>query len=84
MENIFIISTIIAIVYSIARFIEMRFILKENRPIKDMVRDSVIVYVSSMAGGFIFDQLNPITSAVKAVTGEKTSSTGAFVDEPNF
>ena len=86
MEKMFIISTAIAIVYSIFRFIEMRFILKENRPIKDMVRDTVIVYISAISGVFIFDQLNPLKSVAKSITGQTAGEgqAGAFVDAPNF
>ena len=35
----------------------MRFILKENKPVKDIIRDTVLVYLSSVVGVFIFDQI---------------------------
>ena len=56
MEKFFIIATAIAITYVSIKFIEMRFILKENKPVKDIVRDTVLVYLSSVVGVFIFDQ----------------------------
>jgi len=42
MENIFMIATIISIVFFIVKFIEMRFIEKESKPLKYLVRDTLL------------------------------------------
>ena len=84
MEKFFIIATAIAITYVSIKFIEMRFILKENKPVKDIIRDTVLVYLSSVVGVFIFDQINPIKSLAKSVTGQATVNPAAFVDQPTF
>ena len=76
MESIFAISLAIAIVYFILKFGEMRLISKEERPMKLMLRDTIAVYLSSVVGMYVVDQLGD------AVV--KKSPTTAFVGEPEF
>jgi hypothetical protein len=76
--NIFVIAAIVSIVFLIMKFIEMRFIEKENKPLKLLIRDALLVYVSVVSGYFIFEQLN---SSVEKMTG---GSTPVFVDNPEF
>jgi hypothetical protein len=77
MENIFIIAGIISIIYIISKFIEMRFVDKENKPLKLLIRDTVLVYFSVILGYFIIDQLKPIGIS------QKTNPT-VFTDNPEF
>jgi hypothetical protein len=76
MENIFIIAIIISIIFLIFKFIEMRFIEKENKPLKFLVRDTLIVYCSVISGYFILEQLNPV------IVSEII--TPVFTDNPEF
>ena len=76
MENIFIIAIIISIIFLIFKFIEMRFIEKENKPLKFLVRDTLIVYCSVVSGYFILEQLNPV------IVSEII--TPVFTDNPEF
>ena len=55
----------------------MRMILKEARPIKELIRDTIMVYLSAIAGMFIIDQMGSITTAGK-------KSTNVFVGSPEF
>ena len=41
---------VVSIIYGLLRFIEMRFILKENKPLKDLFRDTIIVFISTVIG----------------------------------
>ena len=66
---------IVSIIYVIFRFIEMRFILKENKPLKVLFRDTIIVYLSVVAGLFVMGQF--ASSAIK-------SAPKVFTDMPNF
>lgn len=78
MENIFLISAIVAAVYFLMKFIEMRFILKESRTLKSQLRDAILVYVSAVLALFIYDNVsetNKVTSAV---------DTPAFTGMPGF
>ena len=77
MNNIFANAGIIAVVYSLIKFVEMRMILKESRPVKELLRDSIIVYISTIAGMFIIDQMDSITTIGK-------KSTNVFVGNPEF
>ena len=77
MNNIFVNAGIIAVVYSLIKFVEMRMILKESRPVKELLRDSIIVYISTIAGMFIIDQMGSITTMGK-------KSTNVFVGNPEF
>ena len=77
MNKMFVNAGIIAVVYLLIKFVEMRMILKEARPIKELIRDTIMVYLSAIAGMFIIDQMGTITT-----TGKK--STNVFVGSPEF
>lgn len=81
MENIFVIATIISVFFLITKFIEMRFIEKENKPLKLLVRDSLLVYFSVILGYFVINQVTPL---VNSVGGANTNLTPIFTDNPEF
>jgi len=49
---------VISFLFLIAKFIEMRFITKENVPPKILVRDALLVYVAVIVAHYIMTQLN--------------------------
>ena len=75
MQRLFLVSTVVAITYVLIRFIEMRFILKENKPLKVLFRDTIIVYLSTVSGLFVLDQF---------ATSIGKSAPKVFTDIPNF
>lgn len=75
--EIFVTAAIISFVFLIAKFLEMRFIEKEAKPLKHLIRDSLIVYFSVVAGHFVINQLNPVLEGGKRATP-------AFTDNPGF
>ncbi len=76
MDNaIFLTSVCISIVYLLFKFIEMRFILKENKPMKLLFRDTIIVYFSVVIGYLVYNQFNEQTI-------EK--ATEVFTNAPSF
>ena len=77
MDNIFIQAGIISVLYLLAKFVEMRFVLKENKPIKLLMRDTIIVYISAVAGLYIIEQFLLQGEARKTVPK-------AFIDNPTF
>lgn len=79
MENIFLIAAIISVVFLISKFIEMRFIEKETKPLKFLIRDSLLVYFSVVFGDFLICQLNPIIKG-----GGTSVATPVFTDNPGF
>ena len=56
-KSIFLTAGAVAVVYILVRFLEMRFIIKENKPLKTLVRDGLIVYFSVIGGDFIIQQI---------------------------
>jgi hypothetical protein len=79
MDNIFLVAGIISVIFFIAKFLEMRYVDSEPKPLKILVRDSLIVYISAVAGNFIIDQLSPVINEVA-----DTSIPLAFTDNPPF
>ena len=74
MENFFFVSIVISVVYIIFKFIEMKFIEKEFKSLKIIIKDTIIVYICSVLGLFVIDQFKPIIK----------NSTQVFVDNPDF
>jgi hypothetical protein len=60
MDNLFINAGLISFVFFICKFIEMRFIEKESKPLKILVRDTLLVYFSVLVGNFVVGQLKPV------------------------
>ena len=79
MDNIFIIAGVISVIFLIAKFIEMRFVEKENKPLKLLIRDSLLVYFSVVIGYFILEQINPMIQ-----NGGGSTITPVFTDNPEF
>jgi hypothetical protein len=76
MENIFFVAGIIAMVYLIVKFLEMRFILAEDKPLKNLIRDTLIVYLSVIIGYYINGQFT--------VKASIQNSPDAFTGTPDF
>jgi hypothetical protein len=54
----------------------MRFVDKESKPLKLLIRDTVLVYFSVVSGNFILEQLSPVM--------QKGGVTPVFTDNPEF
>jgi hypothetical protein len=66
MDNYFINSGIISIIFVLLKFAEMKIILKEDKPLKVILRDGIFVYLSSVLGMFLIDQLDNTTSSLSS------------------
>mgnify|MGYP000571653521 CR=1 FL=1 len=64
MDNLFINAGIISVVYLLVKFAEMRIILKENKPLKELIKDTLIVYISVLSGFYLLDQLSPMMESI--------------------
>jgi hypothetical protein len=82
MENFYIVSVTISIFYVVLKFIEMRFVSKENIAIKEIMRDTIMVFISTVGGMFIIDQIKPLGTVIKTSTGTQPPS--VFADAPGF
>lgn len=76
-NSIFYLAGSISVLYLVVRFLEMRFIIKENKPLKHMFRDALIVYFSSIGGYYLLQQFQPIAENMN----EKVA---AFTNPPDF
>ena len=74
MDNLYVSAAIVACIFLLAKFIEIRFISKQNdeeapesKPMKNALRDAAIVFVSYILGHFIVTQFNesPVVLGVK-------------------
>ena len=73
-------ALIISIVFFIVKFIEMRFVDSEPKPLKLLVRDTLVVYFSVIFGNFILEQVEPMLND----RGEISKITPVFTDNPGF
>lgn len=79
MEKYIIHSSIIVFIYLLFKFAEMRIINKdkEKKPIKEIMRELIIVFLSSTLGLYIIDEFIQTESITKTVTN-------VFTDHPEF
>jgi hypothetical protein len=83
MDNIYVTSGLIAFVFFLGKFIEMRFIEKESKPLKVIVKDTLLVYVCTIIAFMLLEQLKPIIQeSVGGGCGQATQI--AFTDNPTF
>ena len=75
-NNNIIVPLAISIVYLLAKFFEMKFVLKELKPMKDIFRDTLIVYISSVLGMYGMEQLDT------SIVASKNAS--VFTGNPDF
>ena len=80
LTNIFVVAGIISIIYFIIKFAEMRFVDKESKPLKLLIRDSLLVYFSVIVGNFFVDQLKPMMEDALPVS----TTPSVFTDNPAF
>ena len=79
MKNIFLEAFVISLIYAIYVFLEMRYNKNEEKQIKDIVKEGLLVYLSVVSGVFIINQFKP---EVEKLVSE--SAPLVFVDNPPF
>jgi len=82
MDNIFLVAGIISFIFFTAKFLEMRYVDEEPKPLKLIIRDSLLVYITTIIGGFIIDQLQPTINETLKATVEAPAM--VFLDNPPF
>ena len=71
MDNIFINAGIVAVIFILGKFAEVRLLKKEvEKPMGDILRDALLVYSSVLVGSYLADQfhLSASSSVGKVVT----------------
>ena len=69
-------ATSITVLFMLLKFIEQRFILKSELSLKVLIRDRLVVYLSSVAGFYILTNFVPETQ-IKV-------NTKVFTNNPEF
>ena len=83
MAETFMYSLAIATVFFLFRFLEMKFSVDEDkRPLKNVLKETIIVYLSSVVGIYLYSQFDSGKLIGGGTTG--TKNTMAFVDNPSF
>tara|TARA_B100001057_G_scaffold273484_1_gene273825 strand:- start:3569 stop:3799 length:231 start_codon:yes stop_codon:yes gene_type:complete len=74
-NNIFINALLLSLVFAVAYYLEMKFLTKKPINLKDIVKYSLIVYISYLASSFLYSQIE----------NKKVSNvTQVFTEKPNF
>jgi hypothetical protein len=88
MENIFIVSFLVTIFFSAFKFFESKYLEKEEKPLKVLVRDAIIVFVCAVIACFIFfnceGYINDFFNAVTETKVLNAQNTQIFTDAPGF
>jgi heme/copper-type cytochrome/quinol oxidase subunit 4 len=80
MASVFVIAGIISITFLLVKFLEMRYIEKDSKPLKFLIRDALVVYFSVLIANFVMEQLN----TVMETSGGGKKITPVFTDNPAF
>jgi len=87
--KMFVIGLVVAVVYFLLKFMEMRFVDTENqKPVKVLIRDCIMVCISTVIGLFVLNQFENIGSSSSSGSGSGGSGGGGapavFTDTPGF
>jgi hypothetical protein len=88
MENLFLIAMITTVLFIGIKFIEMKYLEKEMKPLKELARDGLVVFVSTIIAsyGFVYSN-SSINDFFNIITENKvmnTNTTQIFTDNPGF
>jgi hypothetical protein len=72
-------SSVISVIYFLFKFLEMRFVLKENKPIKELIKDTFFVFLSVTVGLMVLEQFN-----LNEIVGNFKTVPSVFVSKPDF
>lgn len=81
MASVFVVAGVVSAVFVLAKFLEMRFIEKESKPFKFIVRDALVVYFSVIAANFVMVQVH---DALEVGGSGGKQVTPVFTDNPGF
>ena len=72
-------SLVISILFMIYKIIDMKYITKEEKSLKNITKDSLIVFLCGMVSMFALEQFN-----INEIIGNSKESLSAFTNEPDF
>ena len=88
MEKVLIFAFSVTLLFSLFKVLEMKYITKETEPLKNIVREAVFVFISSIISGyFVLEFGGSIEGLVNTITDNKVlnaATTQIFVGPPDF
>lgn len=89
MEKIFIVAMLITFIFGLGKFAEMRFVNEEMKPLKELARETIMVFVAALTGALIYFNMNiKIGDFMNTLTDTKVLPTSAtteiFTGNPEF
>jgi len=77
--DIYFISALISGVYVLFKLFEMKYITKEDKGIKEIIRETIIIFICSVVGMHLYGQIAILTSDVV-----KSNAVMVDITEPTF
>jgi hypothetical protein len=88
MDNTLLLAIVITVLFCVSKFVESRYLQHDDKPVKEIARDALVVFVSSLSGSFlIFNFKDYIGEFFNTITETKvltTETTQVFTDAPGF
>jgi multisubunit Na+/H+ antiporter MnhB subunit len=88
MEQVFVVAILITAFFCLTKFIEVRYLNEDAKPLKETVRDGLVVMVCSITGAYLYFQFSStISDFFNVVTETKvlnSATTQVFTDSPAF
>jgi hypothetical protein len=88
MEKVILFATLVTILFGLFKFVEMKYIDEEMKPMKLVIRDVVIVFGSAILGGYAFilnsTYIDELFSVVTNTNILNADSTQIFTGNPDF
>ena len=77
--NFIVPSLVMSIIYMIYKIIDMKYISKEEKSLKNITKDSLVVFLCGIFALFILEQLN-----INQLIGNSKEVLSAFTNDPDF
>ena len=88
MEKVLLMTIVICVLFGIIKFLEMKYIEKNLKPLKEILRDLVMVFASSLVSIFIFfhyqNSIDDFVSVLTNTSHLKSETTQVFTGVPDF
>lgn len=88
MEKILFVTIVICVLFGIVKFLEMKYIEKHLKPLKEILRDLAMVFASSFVSLFIFfhyhNSIDDFLSILTNTSHLKSETTQVFTGVPDF
>jgi hypothetical protein len=88
MDNTLLLAIVITAFFCISKFVESRYLQDNDKPIKEIVRDALVVFVCALSGSFLIfhfkDYIGEFFNTITETKVLSTETTQVFTDAPGF